>query len=179
MSDGTESIGRNESCPCGSGKKYKRCHGVGAPPKLSVPKIPEEQRELLESYNAMDPAVRKEMMQAFRSMPKDQLRKLQSISQRMLNGESLEAELAEIQNLLPADFQQKMMGLSGPVPEMSEEEARALVAQAAAEGKISPDQAAKLLKDDGEKQAASETPPADKKSGGFFKGLLGGKNEKS
>ena len=20
-------IGRNEKCPCGSGKKYKRCHG--------------------------------------------------------------------------------------------------------------------------------------------------------
>ena len=22
-------IGRNEACPCGSGKKYKNCHGVG------------------------------------------------------------------------------------------------------------------------------------------------------
>ena len=22
-----ESVGRNEPCPCGSGKKYKRCHG--------------------------------------------------------------------------------------------------------------------------------------------------------
>jgi len=22
-------IGRNEPCPCGSGKKYKNCHGVG------------------------------------------------------------------------------------------------------------------------------------------------------
>ena len=21
-------VGRNESCPCGSGKKYKKCHGV-------------------------------------------------------------------------------------------------------------------------------------------------------
>jgi len=21
-------IGRNEPCPCGSGKKYKKCHGV-------------------------------------------------------------------------------------------------------------------------------------------------------
>ncbi len=21
-------IGRNEKCPCGSGKKYKRCHGT-------------------------------------------------------------------------------------------------------------------------------------------------------
>ena len=22
-------IGRNDPCPCGSGKKYKNCHGVG------------------------------------------------------------------------------------------------------------------------------------------------------
>jgi uncharacterized protein YecA (UPF0149 family) len=22
-------VGRNEPCPCGSGKKYKKCHGVG------------------------------------------------------------------------------------------------------------------------------------------------------
>ena len=23
-------VGRNEPCPCGSGKKYKKCHGVNA-----------------------------------------------------------------------------------------------------------------------------------------------------
>jgi uncharacterized protein YecA (UPF0149 family) len=23
-------VGRNEMCPCGSGKKYKRCHGAAA-----------------------------------------------------------------------------------------------------------------------------------------------------
>jgi preprotein translocase subunit SecA len=25
----TEKVGRNDPCPCGSGKKYKKCHGVG------------------------------------------------------------------------------------------------------------------------------------------------------
>ena len=25
---GTQKVGRNEPCPCGSGRKYKRCHGV-------------------------------------------------------------------------------------------------------------------------------------------------------
>jgi preprotein translocase subunit SecA len=25
---GSQKIGRNDPCPCGSGKKYKRCHGV-------------------------------------------------------------------------------------------------------------------------------------------------------
>ena len=27
---GSEKVGRNELCPCGSGKKYKRCHGAAA-----------------------------------------------------------------------------------------------------------------------------------------------------
>jgi SEC-C motif-containing protein len=26
----TEKVGRNDPCPCGSGKKYKKCHGVAA-----------------------------------------------------------------------------------------------------------------------------------------------------
>lgn len=26
----TPKVGRNDACPCGSGKKYKKCHGVGA-----------------------------------------------------------------------------------------------------------------------------------------------------
>jgi uncharacterized protein YecA (UPF0149 family) len=29
MAGKTRKIGRNEPCPCGSGKKYKKCHGVG------------------------------------------------------------------------------------------------------------------------------------------------------
>jgi preprotein translocase subunit SecA len=24
------SVGRNDPCPCGSGKKFKKCHGVNA-----------------------------------------------------------------------------------------------------------------------------------------------------
>ena len=26
----TEKVGRNDPCPCGSGKKYKKCHGMAA-----------------------------------------------------------------------------------------------------------------------------------------------------
>jgi preprotein translocase subunit SecA len=26
----TAKVGRNDPCPCGSGKKYKKCHGVNA-----------------------------------------------------------------------------------------------------------------------------------------------------
>jgi preprotein translocase subunit SecA len=31
-----EKIGRNDPCPCGSGKKYKKCHGAGAPPAATA-----------------------------------------------------------------------------------------------------------------------------------------------
>jgi preprotein translocase subunit SecA len=27
---GLPAVGRNDPCPCGSGKKYKKCHGAGA-----------------------------------------------------------------------------------------------------------------------------------------------------
>src|SRR5262245_14892791 len=32
-------IGRNEPCPCGSGRKYKKCHGAPAPPPESVSSV--------------------------------------------------------------------------------------------------------------------------------------------
>ncbi|HZP02314.1 MAG TPA: preprotein translocase subunit SecA [Terriglobia bacterium] len=31
-----QKIGRNDPCPCGSGKKYKKCHGAPGPPPSSV-----------------------------------------------------------------------------------------------------------------------------------------------
>ena len=43
MTDETQTpermVSRNEPCPCGSGKKYKRCHGVAAAPVLGTPKF--------------------------------------------------------------------------------------------------------------------------------------------
>src|SRR5579875_2549532 len=33
----SEKIGRNDPCPCGSGKKYKKCHGASAPPPSAPP----------------------------------------------------------------------------------------------------------------------------------------------
>ena len=28
VASGASKVGRNQQCPCGSGKKYKRCHGA-------------------------------------------------------------------------------------------------------------------------------------------------------
>jgi preprotein translocase subunit SecA len=33
----SEKIGRNDPCPCGSGKKYKKCHGASVPPPSAPP----------------------------------------------------------------------------------------------------------------------------------------------
>ena len=34
----SQTVGRNDPCPCGSGKKYKYCHGkAGAPVPMAVP----------------------------------------------------------------------------------------------------------------------------------------------
>jgi preprotein translocase subunit SecA len=30
-------VGRNDPCPCGSGRKYKKCHGRPGAPPLSTP----------------------------------------------------------------------------------------------------------------------------------------------
>ncbi|MGE4108814.1 MAG: SEC-C metal-binding domain-containing protein [Bacteriovoracia bacterium] len=27
VGDASQKVGRNDPCPCGSGKKYKKCHG--------------------------------------------------------------------------------------------------------------------------------------------------------
>lgn len=29
----TRAVGRNDPCPCGSGQKFKKCHGAGAEPR--------------------------------------------------------------------------------------------------------------------------------------------------
>lgn len=39
-------VGRNDLCPCGSGKKYKKCHG-GAAKVVSIQKVVDEELELV------------------------------------------------------------------------------------------------------------------------------------
>ncbi|MGH9469826.1 MAG: SEC-C metal-binding domain-containing protein, partial [Terriglobia bacterium] len=36
----SEKVGRNDPCPCGSGKKYKKCHGATAPAASAPPAAP-------------------------------------------------------------------------------------------------------------------------------------------
>jgi hypothetical protein len=190
MSDQAESlpqIGRNEPCPCGSGKKYKRCCGAGAAPKLSTPAT---------SYPAgmpgggpgglagldpsqFDPQMMAQFSQMLGRLPKGQLQKLQNLMQKAMNGKDVTREAKDFEQSLPLDLQNLLSnfqmpttpGASGeadmagmtelagaglPVSSgnvastlpsgMSEEEARAIVAAAAQEGKISENEATELLK---------------------------------
>lgn len=59
-------VGRNDPCPCGSGKKYKKCHG--AKDVVSIEKVVEEElRQVVESYYAEYPQ-QKDMFELNRMM---------------------------------------------------------------------------------------------------------------
>jgi hypothetical protein len=194
----TKTVGRNEPCPCGSGRKYKRCHGIEAPPKLSAPAAP--------AFGAgdagavgpagfdpskMDPQVMMQMGQMIQRLPKGQLQRLQSLMQRAMAGKDVTREAAELERQLPLEFEQMMrsfnpasLGFGGEVaPEevsappmaetsspvaMTEEEAKAIVARAMAEGKVSQDEAVKLLGDE-----AAPVTPETRKPGGLWGKLRG------
>ncbi len=183
-----KTMGRNEPCPCGSGKKYKRCHGVDAAPKLSVPKVnlggaplgmpavPPGAMPFGASPpgfdpSQMDPQMMQDLAQQFKKLPKGQMQRLQSLVQKAMAGQDVSEEAAALEGSLPVELQTMLQGFSGMAaaqgaggaggaqgalagpesasemsePKMSEEEARKLVAQAAAKGEISKEEAEKLL----------------------------------
>jgi hypothetical protein len=157
-------LGRNEPCPCGSGKKYKRCHGVSAAPLLSQPKNQQAPLEMGPNgmpttmppgMEHMTPEMMTQVASMLQRLPKGQLQKLQSIMQRAMAGKDVTREAEEFQRILPPEFQQMLMGMGGAMPTapsgvlpqtMSEEEARRIVADAASAGKISSTEAETLLK---------------------------------
>lgn len=162
----SEDVSRNEPCPCGSGKKYKRCHGVSAPPKLSTPAAaaPGAGPDPSQMLKNMDPQAVAQMQQALARIPRGQLQKLQGLMQRAMSGKDVSQEAADFEQNLPSDLQEQLRGLGmqmmaaqggagapaaaaspgGAPGELTEEEAKAIVAAAAAEGKISAEQASAL-----------------------------------
>jgi hypothetical protein len=181
--DNQRTLGRNEPCPCRSGKKYKRCCGIAAAPKLSVStkqasNTPSNMGMDPSALEGMNPEVLMQFTQALQRLPKGQIQKFQSIMQKAMSGKDVTKEAAEFEKTLPVEFQAMMqsmgamgMGGAGGAPDanagfdlgalglpsgdlepqaleapLSEEKARALVAKAAAEGKITQEQAEALLK---------------------------------
>lgn len=175
-------VGRNEPCPCGSGKKYKRCCGVSAAPKLGVPKTAPGGTPGFDPSQAgqMDPQMMMQLSQAIQRLPRGQMQRLQSIMQKAMSGKDVSREAEEFEKTLPVEFQSMLQGFKAPespsasiLPEtnssgMTEADAKRIVEQAIAEGKISEAQAAPLL-NDSLAQGSSNTG----KFGKFLKNITG------
>lgn len=180
-------VGRNEPCPCGSGKKYKRCHGVDAAPKLSVPTVLPSAPGMgalpasMGGFDPskMDPAMMQQMQKSLQRLPRAQLTKLQSLMQRAMAGQDVSSEAASFEKMLPPEFSQMAMqmmmaqGMGGAetAEEMNADEAKQIVAKAVADGKMTEEQAKELLGDEDPKAILEK---AEKKGiTGFFKKITG------
>ena len=198
-----EKVGRNEPCPCGSGKKFKRCHGVSAEPKLTLPKMNPAASTGTETLGAapsvpglpagfdpskLDPQMMAGFAQALQRLPKSQIQKLQALVMKAQSGKDVSREAMELEKSLPPQFQEMMRGfalqatmaMAGSEADLTPDQARAIVEKAAAEGKISQEEATKLLEAsagapgasvEGEVAPASVTAPTEKRS--LWKRLLG------
>ena len=163
------SIGRNEPCPCGSGKKYKRCCGVSAAPKLSTPKASNPLAAAGAGGfdpSSLDPQWMMQFTQALQRLPKGQMQRLQAMMQKAMAGKDVSREAADFEHTLPLELQTLMhaapmeqlakMGQQGTEqgalpdasvePAMTAEEAKAIVEAAAAAGKIDAGEAEELIK---------------------------------
>lgn len=118
----SESIGRNEPCPCGSGKKYKRCCGVSAPPKLSSQSA---QNAALNGAdpNQFDPQMMAQMTELLRKLPKGQMQKLQALMQKAMSGKDVSRDAQALEGSLPVEFQQLLQDFSKKYPDSETPEA--------------------------------------------------------
>lgn len=121
----TLEIGRNEPCPCLSGKKYKRCHGVDAAPKLSTPKATmpgafgagggmSGPGGLPFDPSQLDPQWMMQFTSALQRMPRGQMQRLQAMMQKAMSGKDVSREAAEFERTLPPDLQSLMMNFKMP-----------------------------------------------------------------
>jgi hypothetical protein len=108
-----KNVGRNDPCPCGSGKKYKRCHGEDAPwqgnSKTVAPQTEGEAAE--EAMPQFDPSKMDlnwlaEFSSAIQRLPKGQLQQLQAIMQKGMAGKDVTRELEDLQKRLPPSVQE-------------------------------------------------------------------------
>lgn len=99
-----KTIGRNEPCPCGSGKKYKRCCGVQAAPKLTVSTGSDFDPNALAQQ--FDPAMMAQFSQAFQRLPKGQMQRLQSLMEKAMHGKDITQEAESFGQSLPLEMQQ-------------------------------------------------------------------------
>lgn len=178
---------RNEPCPCGSKKKYKRCCGVSAAPKLYTPAIAAAEPAQggaaggapdLQAWAQSNPQAMAQMAQMLQRLPKGQIQRIQGLMQKAMAGKDVTREAAEMEASLPPAFKEMMKGFQMPGMEgstsgsdeaMTVDQAKDLVAKAAAEGKISEEEAKALLAAQGNTPAGSKSDLSTSKESGLSK----------
>jgi hypothetical protein len=118
-----ENVGRNEPCPCGSGRKYKRCHGVSAAPKLTPPRSAPAADAAAGGaggidFSQFDPQWMMQFTQALQRLPRGQMQRLQAIMQKAMAGKDVTAEAKAFEGSLPVEIQElirqaKLPGMPG------------------------------------------------------------------
>jgi len=114
-----KNVGRNDPCPCGSGKKLKKCHGENAAWQGNVPAVTEQAEGDSDSSeagnlaSAFDPSKMDlnwlaTFSSAIQRLPKGQLARLQGLMQKAMAGKDVARELDEFQRTLPPSFQEML-----------------------------------------------------------------------
>ena len=110
-----KNVGRNEPCPCGSGKKFKKCHGENQVWQgNSKPLVTSEEASVegeapdLGGFDPakMDLAWLADFSSAIQRLPKGQLAQLQNLMQKAMSGKDVNRELEELQRKLPSNVQE-------------------------------------------------------------------------
>jgi hypothetical protein len=183
-------VARSQPCPCGSGKKYKRCCGEKAAPILGTPKNPMGQGGMPGGFdpNSLDPAMIQEFQSMFGKLPMGQKKKFQEIMQKAMAGKDVTKDAEALEKNLPAEFQSLFEKFKLPEMDpaanahsdnsgngnMDAEQAKQVVRDALAKGEITEEEANKLLS----VQTPSATVPPIKEESRFkklWKGLNKGK----
>ena len=114
-----KNVGRNDPCPCGSGKKLKKCHGENASWQGNTPAVVETaatEGTADEAANPMagfDPSKMDlnwlaTFSSAIQRLPKGQLIRLQGLMQKAMAGKDVARELEDFQKTLPPSFQEML-----------------------------------------------------------------------
>ena len=111
-----KNVGRNDPCPCGSGKKFKKCHGENTPwqgntkeeaaPAEASEGGQEGMQNPMFDPSKMDLNWLAQFSAAIQRLPKGQLQQLQVLMQKAMSGKDVARELEELQRRLPPSIQE-------------------------------------------------------------------------
>jgi hypothetical protein len=107
-----KNVGRNDPCPCGSGKKFKKCHAESVEWKGNAPTAaPAEEAASPTEAPQFDPSKMDltwlaDFSAAIQRLPKGQLQQLQALMQKGMMGKDVTRELEELQRRLPPSVQE-------------------------------------------------------------------------